>query len=139
MAQRSPLGDRIAQQREVLSDPESPYRTKGSGGLRRELSLAHRTSQEDRVPEEPTGEGLLNAAALLARVGGPTLGGFFGPIGGAAGGALGEGAAQILEQLTGQREGFNPKLIATETALGAIPMSSLGLGVSGQRRLVVQG
>lgn len=125
MAQRSPLGDRIAQQREVLSDPESPYRTKGSGGLRRELSLAHRTSQEDRVPEEPTGEGLLNAAALLARVGGPTLGGFFGPIGGAAGGALGEGAAQILEQLTGQREGFNPKLIATETALGAIPMSKL--------------
>ena len=76
------------------------------------------------------------AMRIVPTVAGGFVGSLAGPLGtmagGAAGGALGEYAAETYEQMTGQREDINPYQLATQTALGAIPMGRVAGSTIGQ-------
>jgi diguanylate cyclase (GGDEF)-like protein len=54
-----------------------------------------------------------------------------GAAGGAAGAGLGETAAEAYEKWRGYRKNLNPVQIATQTAIGAIPIPGSGAGVKG--------
>lgn len=79
----------------------------------------------------PTVVGALGAGALATP---ETLG--IGAIpagmaGGAGGAALGETAAEAYEKWRGYRKGLNPTQIATQAAIGAIPVPAGGAGLKG--------
>jgi hypothetical protein len=101
-----------------------------------ELLAASRPPVQPLANDEPTWGDTLVSGGL--RFGVPIVGGIvgagLGPIGAAAGGGLGAGLGETLaeawEKGRGLRKDINPYQIATQSALGAIPMPGVGKGAS---------
>jgi len=89
------------------------------------------------------GRGIFERAAdavipTALRIGGTVAGGVLGAAagpagiiaGGAAGSGIGETAAELYETWRGDRSGINPKQIATQTALGAVPLGGRAASIA---------
>ena len=77
-----------------------------------------------------------SAMRIVPTVAGGFIGSALGPLGTVAGGglgaSLGEYAAELYEGDTGQRQGVNPKQVAVQGALGAIPLGRVAGSTIGQ-------